>query len=78
MEMNRSAVNATGYGEFKRDHFSSLLDELVCMRWDLIHRLHDSADLPAILAAHLKRVDDELEVTISTLGALIRKQQFPE
>ncbi len=76
--MNRPAVNTTGCGVFQGDHVGRLMDELVCVRWDVIHRLRGSADVPAILEAHLKRVDDALDMAIKTLGTHIRKQQFPE
>ena len=78
VEMNRSVIDTTECGEFQHDHLGRLMDELVCVRWDVIHRLRGSADVPAILAAHLRRVDDELDMAIKTLGAHIREQQFPE
>ncbi len=71
MEMNRPAVNFTGYGEFTRGELCSLLDELVAMRWDLSKGLCDKPDLPALLMEHPARVGDELDVTIDAMKALI-------
>ncbi len=71
MELNRSAVEPTGDGAFGRGRLCSLLDELVAMRWDLSDCLRDDSDFPAILAVHLRRVGDELDVTIGAVRALI-------
>jgi len=70
MEMSRPAVNATGDGELNRGQLCSLLDELVAMRWDLNKGLRDNP-YPGILTAHLRRVGDELDVTIDAMKALI-------
>jgi len=71
MEMNRPAVDPTGDGEFGRGQLFGLLDELVAMRWDLSDRLRDNSDLPAILAVHLRRLGDELNVTIGAVKTFI-------
>ncbi len=76
MEMNRPAVNPTGDGEFNRGQLCSLLDELVAMRWDLSKGLRDNP-YPALLAAHLRRVGDELDITIEAMKALIRDHGSP-
>jgi hypothetical protein len=71
MELNRPAVEPTGDGELGRHQLSCLLDELVAMHWDLSRRLRNDSDLPAILAVHLQRLGDELNVTIGAVKTLI-------
>ena len=73
---NRLAGYATGNGKFEQDQLCSLLDELVAMRWDLSKGLRDNP-YPALLAAHLRRVGDELDITIEAMKALIRDHGSP-